>query len=204
MIFGRAATLSGLPTGTQYAFIVTSVNMGGTSPASGIATAVTDYALGDRTISGGWVFYDQGSVINGWRYMECASEDLSNGGTFQWYDGIDVPVDTGDLIGTGAANTDRILLVLGDNSYAAKACADCPLDGHDNWFLPSKDELERMYTVLKINNLGGFAETHYWTSSQTYNAHHGMVFAWSVDFHSGALEDLAMMVEMRVRPARSF
>jgi hypothetical protein len=94
-------------------------------------------------------------------------------------------------IGTGKSNTERIVAKFGDvepyekrADYAAKLCADLVVtkDGvtYDDWFLPSKDELNLMYQNLKKNNLGGFSGNFYWSSSEGDVSN-----AWNQYFYDG-------------------
>jgi hypothetical protein len=72
-------------------------------------------------------------------------------------------------IGNGKQNTKIIIEALSQSKETMKAAqvADAyEHGGFDDWFLPSKDELNMMYTNLKANGLGGFQSGLYWTSSQ--------------------------------------
>ncbi len=73
-------------------------------------------------------------------------------------------VGTGTDIGTGKSNTDAIVTAMEDanftEDYAAKACADSTLGGKDDWFLPSKDELNELYKQK------GLVSANYWSSSE--------------------------------------
>ena len=129
--------------------------------------------------AGGLVFYNNPHYKeDGWRYLEAAP--LSNEWRSKVWGGYRTNVgETGTAIGTGESNTEIIVLAFGDNEpyegksdYAAKLCADLVVskDGveYDDWFLPSRDELNLMYENLKRNNLGGFSDLYYWSSSE-YN-----------------------------------
>jgi len=124
-----------------------------------------EYTIGDYGPSGGVIFYDKGNSNGGWRYLEAAPDDQSNG--IQWvnesYQYIGM---TGTRIGTGRANTKKIVAVQGDGTYAAKICADYQGGGRSDWFLPSKDELAAMRTVLTEIQVKGFAGEFYWSSSE--------------------------------------
>jgi len=51
-------------------------------------------------------------------------------------------------IGSGRNNTEIIVKKLGDGVYAAKLCYDLVLNGYNDWFLPSRDELTMLYWNL--------------------------------------------------------
>ncbi len=125
----------------------------------------------------------------------------------QW--GDDGRVLTGTAIGTGAGNTDLIIANLAiDDDFAAKVCADYSLTvggvTYDDWFLPSKDELDLMYDNLKVNALGGFSGDDsgdsYWSSSEYYEFK-----ARSQEFSDGSQSaNFYRFIEKRVRPVRIF
>lgn len=71
---------------------------------------------------------------------------------------------TGTELGTGLKNSLAIANAVmksgcnprpGDVNYAAKICLDLSLNGYDDWYLPSKDELYKLY--LNQVAIGGFA-----------------------------------------------
>lgn len=132
--------------------------------------------------AGGLVFYDKGEYSNGWRYLEATPSDISTDS--QWYKGnfkdwINIK-GTGDAIGTGKANTAVIVAAQGSGSYAAALCDDLVLGGFDDWFLPSKDELNLLYTKLHKKGLGGFTFKTYWSSS-----HASFHNVWGQNFKDG-------------------
>ena len=98
----------------------------------------------------------------------------------QWYNGSYIDVKTDTKIGSGKANTEAIIAAQGSGSYAAQLCHDLSSGGFNDWFLPSKDELNLLYTVLAKNGQGGFAKQWYWSSSQgNYD------YAWVQGFGNG-------------------
>jgi hypothetical protein len=71
----------------------------------------------------------------------------------------------GKALGTGNTNTNQIVTAYGKGNYAAKLCYDLVLNGYDDWYLPSIDELEKLYVNRAA--VGGFVETDlYWSSSE--------------------------------------
>ena len=108
----------------------------------------------------------------------------------------------------GATNTAAILAAhLGDNSgnNAAHLCRSYkdPIEGHTDWYLPSKNELNKMYVYAKAHNLigkgcsgdrangvvrclvGGYDDPNkiYWSSSECSGSAYG--YAWGRSFSSG-------------------
>lgn len=123
------------------------------------------YTIDDRGPAGGWIFYDKGRMSDGWRYLEAAPEDQSEG--IQWFNGeIKATGATGTEIGSGRLNTQKIIKAQGNGKYAAKICADYRGGGKSDWFLPSKDEANLMRKNLNKNRAAGFREEFYWTSSE--------------------------------------
>jgi len=131
-----------------------------------------DTRIGKVGQAGGYIFFDQAEVINGWQYLEAApvaSEVLAEWGLH----GVDCSGTT-TAIGSGAANTTAIIAHLtttGETGKAAQLTDALVINGFSDWFLPSKDELNQMYINLAESNLGGFntsgqfPECYYWSSS---------------------------------------
>lgn len=63
---------------------------------------------------------------------------------------------------------------------AVTLCNSLKLKGYSDWRLPSKDELNQIYTNLQEFGLGGFANYCYWSSSGGSND-----CAWFQDFRLG-------------------
>jgi hypothetical protein len=106
---------------------------------------------------------------------------------------------TGTAIGTGQANTTAIVSQSGCTSGAAKLCDDLTLNTYNDWFLPSKDELNKLY--LNKVTIGGFTDATYWSSTEydwvVYNA-------WAQAFSDGFQIDYFKLNAKRVRAVRAF
>lgn len=84
-------------------------------------------------------------------------------------------------LGMGRTNTDLIVLIQGDGDYAAKLCFDFELNGYDDWYLPSYDELTILYN--NRNAVGCSNSSAYWSSSEfTMNFR----TAWELNFADGS------------------
>ena len=72
---------------------------------------------------------------------------------------------------------------------------------YDDWFLPSKDELDLIFQNLYGNNLGGFSGDDYWSSSESDADE-----AWNQNFSNGTqgYYNRKYVVVDRVRPVRAF
>ena len=105
--------------------------------------------------------------------------------TIQWYNGSYVETGaTGTAIGTGQANTTAIVTVQGAGSYAAQFCNNLTVGGYNDWFLPSKDELNKLY--LNRVAIGGFADLGYWSSSEWSTSWCNACYAWGQYFLTGS------------------
>ncbi len=68
--------------------------------------------------------------------------------------------------GVGDSNTYKISTQCTDATSAAALCYYSNLENYQDWYLPSEDEMTMVYSVLKPKNVGSFADTYYWTSTQ--------------------------------------
>ena len=186
-VLGNTGSL--VKTGNTFAGWNTEAGGGGTDRATGSTFAMGSvdvtlyakwmaYTVGAPGPAGGIVFYDKGSYSDGWRYLEAASSDQS--ADIEWGVFGTTIGGTGTAEGTGETNTSAIVSTIGAGTYAAKLCYDLELSGYDDWFLPSKDELDLMYRNLKMESVGGFAAAYYWSSSEL-NASN----AWKQHFGNG-------------------
>ena len=101
-------------------------------------------------------------------------------------------------IGSGSANTDKIITQNGTGStYAAGLARAYSGGGYIDWYLPSKDELNKLY--LNRVAVSGFADGSYWSSSEP-NA----FFAWFQYFYSGSQNGDYKFSPFRVRAVRAF
>ena len=167
------------------------------------AEATVNISIIQQTLTVGMSY--QGGIIayldhTGQHGLIAAPSDLSEG--VRWHNGT--PVVTGataTAIGTGMSNTDKIIQVQGAGNYAAKLCYDLVLNGYNDWFLPSKDELTKLYENRNV--IGGFNTTHlglYWCSSEL-----NISEAWYMDFSNGHWFGTAKgFSQVRVRAVRAF
>jgi hypothetical protein len=103
---------------------------------------------------------------------------------------------TGDGVGAGKKNTYMIIGKLGSGSYAAKLCTDLTLGGYTDWYLPSKYELNLMYTYKNV--IGNFAPSEYWSSTESGGD------AWLQEFLLGLSYPDAKDQWFHVRAIRAF
>jgi len=127
------------------------------------------YRIGDTGPAGGIIFYDKGNNSSGWRYLEAALYETEV--QIRWSVNHSDIENTLETIGSGRRNTQLIVeafnRAIGEWDNAAQYCDDLVFGGYDDWFLPSKDELDQMYGNLKRRNLGDFRDNWYWSSTQS-------------------------------------
>lgn len=138
------------------------------------------YQVGGKGPAGGWIFYDKGNSDGGWRYLEAAHEDQSEKEYFnRSFNKLSFKTDT--AVGTGKSNSKKIENDKDENGLILiKVCSGYRGGGKNDWFLPSKDELNLMYINLFKKGLGNFVVNHYWSSSACDE-----YFLWSQGFFSG-------------------
>jgi len=113
------------------------------------------------------------SVLHG---LIAAPGDQSTVTGIQWYNGSSITVgDTATALGTGMANTKAIIAAQGTGNYAASLCRNLTLNGYSDWYLPSKNELNKLYLNHAI--IGGFSSSNYYWSSTESNTDTDNAFA---------------------------
>ena len=177
---------------------------------SGVVTAVfpeTDpLAVGDSYGGGKVAYILQTGESNGvYSYdanvqhgLIAATEDQSTG--IQWYNGTNLVTGaTGTALGTGFANTYKIIAVQGPTitDYAAGLAIAYRGGGYIDWFLPSQYELDKLFN--NKDAIGGFVANPYWSSSE-YSA----LYAWNQNFYDGSGFYSVKDYTDRVRAVRAF
>ena len=117
-----------------------------------------------------------------------------------WSNGVDILTEaTGTAIGTGLTNTEKIISKQGNisTSYAAGLARAYTGGGYTDWFLPSKDELNKLY--LNRVAVGGFADYPYWSSSESH-----LISAWYQNLTTGGQSYPQKSMQLYVRAIRSF
>ena len=184
---------------TTTTYTLTAINTAGSVTAT--TTVAVTYVLLDIGPAGGYIFYDKGSYSGSpsWRYLEAAPSDQSLKAVWGC-DGIEISGADGTAVGTGEQNTIDIEAGCATAGTAADLCANLSLGGYDNWFLPSKDELNLMYTNLKVAGIGSFADDYYWSSSESYD-----IAAYGQNFYNGTQNGSAgKYTPLQVRAIRAF
>ena len=159
------------------------------------------YVVGDTGPAGGLVFFVNPNYSDdGWHYLEAAPV-ATEWATKSWGSSGVLVGGTSLSTGSGYENTTLIVSALGTTTTgkAAQLCDTLVEGSHDDWFLPSQDELDLMYDNLHINGLGDFAAIGYWSSSE-YSADN----AWRQSFSSGLMSNNVKTSTYRVRAIRRF
>jgi len=180
--------------------------------------------IGDIGPAGGVVFYDAGASWSWGRYLEASPSSTEAVGLPWKRLSINDRVNrmyyntpsgsarlkrvASKLIGAGQLNTTRILRTYGRGNYAARYAANLVVNGYGDWFLPSEDELEKMYTFMQTANtpLDPLKRSYYWSSSE-YDYDN----AWTINFKDGQQFDRLKWTvpgpaikAIRVRAIRAF
>jgi len=137
-----------------------------------------------------------------------STSDLSSG--IKWSNvSNSITNATGTSIGTGLSNSNTIITNQGatTTNYAAGLARAYTGGGFNDWYLPSKDELNKLY--LNKVAIGGFSGTFYWSSTEGSTSSQNLNYAWGQFFTNGVQQDYdntngAKTTLQSVRAVRSF
>jgi len=142
------------------------------------------------TYEGGIIFYIFEPGDDGWIAGEIHgliyATDFTTPDIYPtWNTGLDIETEAiRSWIGSGQDNTNDIIDVQGPGVYAASICQNAVHNGFDDWFLPSKGELQEMKDACGFNG-------HSWSSTEidltnAWGMHTGNFYSYDKDGEGGS------------------
>ena len=195
---GFSTALTGLTANTMYYVRAYATNSAGIAYGNQVSFTTPVFCIG-QSYQGGIIAYilqagDPGYDSNVPHGLIAAPSDQ---GSAQWgclY--LEITGAEGTAIGTGAQNTIDIMNGCSQAGIAARLCGDLVLGGYSDWYLPSNNELNKLY----INRVGlGMDLNYYWSSKEV-----GSDNAVMHDFANGGQFQTFKHLGSGVRAIRSF
>jgi hypothetical protein len=179
------SNITGLTSTTTFYVRAYATNSAGTAYGEAIHFTTTAPGIGDN-FQGGKIAYilqsgDPGYIAGQTHGLIAAPSDQS--AAIAWYNGSYIVTGaTATALGTGNANTTAIVNAQGAGSYAAKLCSDLVLGGYSDWYLPSREELIKLYDNRVA--IGGFSPLFYWCSTEK-----DVTYAYIIGFNGGYMDN---------------
>jgi hypothetical protein len=187
-------TQTGLTPDTPDTVYIWAYNACGHSTATMLSSRTltgTCIVLGN-SYQGGIIVYIDGTGLHG-----LIAATNYQGNSLQWtYPSTPISGTSTD-IGTGQNNTTLIMNGCTDHNIAAWTCHNYNGGGYNDWFLPSKDELNLMYPQRSF--IPDMSSGTYWSSSQYDNND-----AYAQDFSTGGQNHISKVGPGYVRAIRAF
>ncbi len=193
ILYYNGSSWTGLPAGTNGQVLIMTSGMPTWAPTTTL-TVGASYGGGKIAylLQSGDPGYDP-TVQHG---LIAANSDQSTGVAWDPSGGV-FSAAGGTGIGTGKVNTDNILNETNYSGTAAYIARSYSGGGFNDWYLPSIDELYKLY--INKTAIGGFASANYWSSSES-----GTFYAFSQGFGSGGLTNGLKTNASYVRAVRAF
>ena len=196
-----SSSLTGLIANTTYYVRAYATNSIGTAYGNTLTfTTLPNLSVG-QSYQGGIIAYifvsgDSDYVAGQTHGLIATTTNQSTGA--QWGCSGTSITGTSTALGTGLTNTTAIVNGCATTTIAAALCNNLSSGGYTDWYLPSRDELNKLY--LNKTAIGGFISASYWSSSQV-----GTTTAWSINFSTGTLSSTSTKSTlMYVRAIRKF
>jgi len=174
----------------------TSVAGTGYGPQQVFTTAEPSTPYVGQSYGGGIVFHVDGTGLHG---LIAAAVDQ---GSAAWgCSGASIP--TSPVLGAGATNTAAIVAGCAEANTAAKIADNLVLNGYDDWFLPSKDEMTLMVSTFLKLGLGWPFYYDYWSSSESGATTASRMYAYPPE-GCAWYDPAGKTAANRVRSARAF
>ncbi len=177
-------TISGLSELTTYYVKAFATNTAGTTygPTINFRTPVLPLTVG-TSYQGGKIFYifqpgESGYVAGQTHGLIAATSD--QGSAYWGCYGASLTVS--NSLGSGSTNTASIIGSCSDSGTAASKARAHNGGGYSDWYLPSQEELYKLYLVR--SDIGGFTNGKYWSSSQAPNGAGNCCYAIYYNFQS--------------------
>jgi hypothetical protein len=194
------SAITGLAPNTTYYARAYATNSFGTAYGNTLTFKTLNVTVG-QSYQGGIVAYilvpgDPGYMSGQTRGLVVTSANQSTGS--QWgCSGVFIS-GTSTNFGSGKSNTTAITLNCTSTTNAARICDNLVTGGYSDWYLPSRDELTKIF--LNRSLIGGLNNVSYWTSSQSSST-----TSWSINFSTGtSTSATAKTTSLYVRAIRSF
>ncbi|WP_276372865.1 IPT/TIG domain-containing protein [Chryseolinea sp. H1M3-3] len=191
---------------------ITGLTLGITYYVRAYATSSIGTAYGDQvtfkslpilgqTYQGGIIAYifqlgDPGYIEGESHGLIVASDDQGSASSWSGNPVNTITGATGTALGTGKTNTLSIMGSMGGPYHAAKACFDLVSGIYEDWNLPSKDELNKLYAGRAV--IGNMSAGYYWSSTESTTT------AWIQNFSTGVQSTYAKGGSFYVRAVRYF
>jgi hypothetical protein len=173
------STITGLTLGNLYFIRAYATNFEGTR--YGDEETYVALGIGD-SYQGGYVAYifqsgDPGYVAGQVHGIIVAPNNLAS--AKYGCSGTQYAGTAGTALGTGLSNTVNQDTGCPTGGIAAELCNQLNLNTYGDWYLPSKDDLNKLYLARTLIT-GGFSSGIYWSSSSASTTN-----AWCQDFSDG-------------------
>ncbi|RNL54507.1 hypothetical protein [Pedobacter jejuensis] len=166
--------LSKLIGSTTYYVRAYATNAAGTAYGSEITFATGNPIAVGELYGGGMIFYVDATGKHG---LIVAPSDQSSSAIWGC-EGTDIPGTSEQGIGFGLSNTQAIVNGCKNNATAAAICYNLVLNGFDDWYLPTVEEIKAMNILFTTNAAGSIKlqkGAGYMSSNQDYRKVNGKI-----------------------------